>query len=80
MDIIGTMYEPYVEGQEPVALVGWYVNTSEPVVGWESFEVFPKVPYRIYAGAPTFFYMFPDEATFTQEAIAAGLLPAPEGT
>lgn len=78
MDIIGTMYEPVtVEGQEPVELSGWHVNTPKAVEGWDAYAVAPAVPRRVYAGHPTFFYVFADEAEFTAKAIEAGLMQAP---
>jgi hypothetical protein len=79
MDIIGIMYEPsLVEGQDPVVIPGYHVNTPEPVEGWEGKQVTPETPMRVYGGRPTFFYSFADEAEFTQMAIEEGLLPAPE--
>lgn len=69
-DIIGTLYEPGTydaEGNEitaPVALPGWHVNSPEPVEGWEAYAVTPNAPRRVFAGHPTFFYVFQDEATF----------------
>ena len=79
MDIIGIMYEPVtVDGQEPVEIPGWHVNTPEPVDGWEVYSVQPNAPRRIYAGHTTFFYVFGDEAEFIEAATIAGLLPTLE--
>lgn len=69
-DIIGTLYEPGTydaEGNEltaPVAKPGWHVNKPFPVEGWEKYQVAPKSPHRVFAGHPTFCYVFPDQATF----------------
>jgi len=69
-DIIGTLYTPGTyddEGNEltpPVPLAGWHVNSPFPVEGWEQYQVTPTSPRRVFAGHPTFCYVFPDEATF----------------
>ena len=79
MDIIGTMYAPVTEeGQEPVALPGWHVNTPQPVEGWEAKQVMPATPQRVYAGHATYFYSFASEEEFTTMAIEAGLMFEPE--
>ncbi len=81
LDIIGTLYEPGTydaEGNEltaPVAKAGWHVNSPHPVEGWEQYRVEPSSPRRVFAGHPTFYYMFPDEATF--EAIVNPPQPEP---
>ena len=57
-DIIGTLFE------DETALPGWHVNSPFPVEGWEQYQVTPTTPRRVFAGHPTFFYVFPDEAAF----------------
>jgi hypothetical protein len=71
-DIIGTIYS---EDEEPVALPGWHVNSPFAVVGWEEYQVEPNSPRRVFAGHPTFCYVFPDEATY--EAIVNPPQPEP---
>jgi hypothetical protein len=81
-DIIGTLYTPGTyddEGNEltpPVALPGWHVNSPHPVEGWEQYQVEPSSPRRVFAGHPTYCYVFPDEATF--DAIVNPPVPEPE--
>jgi len=57
-DIIGTLFS------DETPLEGWHVNSPEPVEGWEQYEATPTTPQRVFAGHPTFFYVFPDEETF----------------
>ena len=79
MDIIGIMYATADEGEEPVAIPGWHVNTPALVEGWEAKQVTPENPRRVYAGHETYFYVFADEAEFVEMAIEAGLMqPKPE--
>jgi hypothetical protein len=61
-DIIGTLYEDHTE------LPGWHVNSPRPVAGWESYQVEPSAPRRVFAGHPTFFYVFDNQEAF--EALA----------
>ena len=61
LDIIGTLY---TQDAEPVALPGWHVNSPHPVEGWERYRVEPSSPRRVFADHPTFYYVFPDDATF----------------
>ena len=87
LDIIGTLYEPtgeMLQGEDgpypEMALIpGWHVNSPEPVEGWEAYQVTPTSPRRVFGAHPTFFYVFPDEETFTELALEAGLIqPEPE--
>ena len=60
-DIIGTMYD----GE--VALAGWHVNSLQPILGAEDFEVYPNSPSRVYAGEPKqCYYVFDSEAHFKE--------------
>ena len=71
LDIIGTIYTPGefdAEGNvitEPTALPGYHVNVSRLTPEIEPFAVTPTLPYRVFAGAPTFFLRFEDEAAYT---------------
>ena len=49
---------------EPTILEGFHVNTTEAIEGADEYLVSPTVPRVVYAGVETFFYAFPDEATF----------------
>ena len=49
---------------EPTILDGYHVNTTEAIEGADEYRVSPTVPRVVYAGVETFFYAFPDEATF----------------
>ena len=49
---------------EPTILEGYHVNTTEAIEGADEYRVSPTVPRVVYAGVETFFYAFPDEATF----------------
>jgi hypothetical protein len=81
-DIIGILYTPGTyddEGNEltpPVALAGWHVNSPHRVEGWEAYQVEPNSPRRVFAGHPTFCYVFPSEEAY--EAIVNPPLPEPE--
>lgn len=57
IDKVGTAYD--AEGS---ALPGWHVIASGAVKGWGAFRVQPETPPRVFAGVPTFFYTFADEA------------------
>ena len=48
----------------PTILEGFHVNTTEAIEGADEYRVSPTVPRVVYAGVETFFYAFPDEATF----------------
>lgn len=69
IDPIGTLYLP--ESAQP--LHGWHVNATHPVAGWEAWRVTPAEPLRVFAGVPTVFYVFPDQAQFAQALQAAAL-------
>lgn len=77
LDIIGTMYEPGTydaEGNELTAAVelpGWHVNSPQPMAEWAAYQVEPATPRRVFAGHPTWFYVFPDQAAFE------ALIPTP---
>lgn len=51
IDIIGTIYAPFVEDEEPVALEGYHVNvrnyTEAPEL--DAYAVFPTNPRRVWA-------------------------------
>lgn len=70
LDIIGILYtagEYDPEGEvitPPEALSGWHVNSPFKVKGWSAYQTFPETPTRVFGGAPTFFYVFSDEAMF----------------
>lgn len=70
LDIIGTIFaEPAFDAEgnattEAQALPGWHVNAPFRIEGWSQYEVTPATPRRVFAGAETVFYTFPDEATF----------------
>jgi hypothetical protein len=75
IDIIGLIYKPTgvmltddegFEYPEQAPIDGWHVNTLEEMPEWAEYEVFPTVPYRVFAGLSTFYYSFPDEETFRE--------------
>ena len=49
---------------EPTLLQGYHVNTTEAIDGADEYLVTPTIPRVKFAGVETFFYAFPDEATF----------------
>jgi hypothetical protein len=57
-DTIGTLFE------DETALPGWHVNSPFPVEGWEQYQVTPTSPRRVFAGHPTFFYVFDNQEVF----------------
>jgi hypothetical protein len=65
-DIIGSLYAPAEDGQEPVVLPGWHVNSPHPVEGWEQYRVEPAAPRRVFAGHPTYCYKFPSKEAFKE--------------
>jgi hypothetical protein len=50
IDIIGTIYEPFVEDEEPVALDGYHVNIrhSAEALELDAYAVTPTNPRRIW--------------------------------
>jgi hypothetical protein len=67
LDIIGTMYDlDTTDPDNPVStpIAGYHVNTDHPITGAEEYIVVPNSPSRVFAGADTLFYSFPDEDTF----------------
>jgi hypothetical protein len=52
IDVLGTIYEPAVEGEEPVAKDGYHVNVrvvgSEDASALVPFSVVPTVPKRVW--------------------------------
>lgn len=67
--IIGTIYNNDGEYDEegnvitdPTVMEGYHVNTTTKLVGLDDYLVTPEVPRQVFAGVPTFFYSFPDEA------------------
>ena len=79
LDIIGTIYTPGTFDSEgevlkaAVALLGYHVNTTEPVSEWAAFECAPITPRRVFGGHTTVFYSFVDEAEFLAQRTHAGL-------
>lgn len=82
IDVIGLIFEPtgnmISDGEggeypEQAPIVGWHVNTSEPVEAWEQYRVTPTAPRRVYTGLEPVCYAFPDEATYltAKEALDA---------
>jgi hypothetical protein len=76
IDVIGTIYTPGTydtEGNaltEPVAQLGFHVNTTQSVPHWSAYEVKPSTPRRVFGGTRTYFYTFTSEANY----IATGLI------
>ena len=69
LDIIGLLYNiENSNSDNPVAtqLPGWHVNASWPVPELEAYRVEPATPRRVFSGANTYFYTFPDEYTWQQ--------------
>lgn len=67
LDTIGTLYDVDLSDPEnPIStpLDGFHVNTDHPIEGAEQYRVVPNSPSRVFAGADTLFYSFPDEDTF----------------
>ena len=70
IDIIGTIYTPGTydaEGNEltpAVPLPGYHVNVSRLAPEIEAFAITPDHPTRLFAGAPTYFLRFEDEADY----------------
>jgi hypothetical protein len=46
---------------ETIELAGFHINTTSPLVGAEDYQVFPEVPYNVFAGVDTYFYSFESE-------------------
>lgn len=61
LDVIGTIYSA---GETPTALPGWHVNSPWPIAAFAAQRVTPATPRRVFAGVPTVFYTFTDEAEF----------------
>lgn len=51
-------------------LPGWHVIMTELYPVFEPFQVFPEKPARVYAGAPTTFLQFADQAEWESFAWA----------
>lgn len=53
VDVIGVMYRNEGTDEEPnmVAREGYHVNTLSPIEGWESHQVFPSSPSRVFWGS-----------------------------
>lgn len=73
IDIIGLIYKPTgvmltddegFEYPEQAPRDGWHVNTTEEMPEWAEYQVTPTVPYRIFAGLPTFYYSFFSQEVF----------------
>lgn len=78
LDIIGTIYEPAectvnevtseISVSEPIALIGWHVNSSEEIEQWSEFRVNPSSPRRIFAGGvKSYCYAFKSEEHFNEQ-------------
>lgn len=67
-DILGTLYAPVVTDDEGEiisggeSLQGFHINTTAPLEGLDEYLVTPTTPRQVFAGVPTYFYTFPDEA------------------
>jgi hypothetical protein len=46
---------------ETIELEGFHINTTSPLEDAEDYQVFPEVPYNVFAGVTTYFYSFEDE-------------------
>lgn len=55
---------------EATFLPGWHVIMTELYPVFEPFQVFPANPVRVYAGAPTIFLQFADQAEWESFAWA----------
>jgi len=51
IDIIGTIYAPFVEDEEPVALDGYHVNVRNytETTELDAYAVYPTNPRRVWA-------------------------------
>jgi hypothetical protein len=71
LDIIGTIYTPGEYDEEgnvivaPTPLPGYHVNVSRLAPEIEAFAITSDHPTRLFAGVPTFFLKFADEAEYT---------------
>ena len=63
LDVIGTLYNSTEEGEAEV-LPGWHVNSPWAIAAFESKQVTPTTPRRVFGGVETVFYTFADEAEF----------------
>lgn len=79
IDVIGILYTPGAYDAQgevitaPVALPGYHVNTTAPVVDWEAFKVTPLSPSRVFGGHETHFYTFADLAEYEAYLATADL-------
>ncbi len=62
IDEIGILYDTTEESS--VALPGYHVNATHPVVEWAGYQVTPATPRRIFGGIPTYFYSFASQAEY----------------
>ena len=51
---------------ETIELEGFHINTTSPLSGAEGYQVFPEVPYNVFAGVDTYFYSFENEGQAKQ--------------
>lgn len=70
VSVPGTYDELGHELIPPTYWDGWHVNMTELLPELVDHQVFPETPYRVYAGGPTVFLRFADEAEWL--AIKAG--------
>ena len=75
MYVIGTIYKPTgkmltddegMEYPETSPIDGFHVNSPYEIAEFSEYEVQVNTPQAVYAGHETFFYSFPDEATFNE--------------
>lgn len=62
----GTYADDGAELSPPIYYEGWYVNSTTVPEGWEPMQVFPVTPYRLYSGAPTYFFDFGTQDAWLQ--------------
>ena len=61
IDIIGKIQTiDNTDPDNPVVteLEGYFINTTQKLVGLDAYEVFPETPYRVVSGATTYSYKF----------------------
>ena len=64
LDIIGKLYD--IDSTDPenptvTELLGWHVNSTEPLSGLEYYAVSPATPRRVFMGVNTYCYKFDNE-------------------
>ena len=80
IDIIGEIKDigNYTETGEvitpPKVHSGWHINSSKKIDSLSKYYIEPKTPRRVFYGANTYCYAFPDENTGRGELESIGLL------